>query len=73
MNSIDWKTMPPADGFVRPADAAKQLALGLSTFYFLAKQGLVPAPVKIVPNGRASGVPKNQLEAFIASRAATKS
>ena len=58
----------PTGPFMRPSEAAKYLGLGLSTYYELAKSGAVPSPVKITPNGRASGVPKSLLDAFVQSR-----
>lgn len=68
MHSEDWKRLPPSGPLVKPSRAADYLGLGLSTYYALAKQGKVPAPIKVTPGGRAAGVPQNILEAFVQSR-----
>lgn len=64
----DWKVLSPEGPLLRPAEAAQFLSISVSSYYALAKSGTVPSPVKITPNGRASGVPKNVLEAFVRSR-----
>jgi len=63
-----WQDLAPKLPLVRPNEAANLLSIGVSTYYELAKKGVVPAPIKITPNGRASGVPKNLLDAFVRSR-----
>ena len=68
MRPEHWKQLTPSGPLVKPTQAAKYLSLGLSTYYALAKQGRVPAPIKITPDGRAAGVPQNLLDAFVQGR-----
>ena len=65
-----WTDVLPEGPLLRPTKAAEFLAISVSNYYALAKIGEVPAPVKITSSGRASGVPKSQLDAFVLSRAA---
>ena len=67
--ALKWDELPAEGPLLRPAQAAQFLSISIASYYALAKLGQVPKPVKITPNGRASGVPKNQLEAFVRSRA----
>ncbi len=63
-----WQSVPATGPLLRPAKAAEYLGVALSTYYALAKAGVAPAPVKLFNGGRTSGIPKNQLDALVASR-----
>ena len=62
-----WAELPVSGPILRPADAARYVGLGLSTFYNGIAEGSLPPLIKIGP--RASGVPRPWLDAVLRSRA----
>lgn len=50
---------------IRIRDAAKTLGISRATLYRLVKCKALPEPVKITPNGRASGFFDFQIEQYI--------
>ncbi|WP_242137035.1 hypothetical protein [Sphingomonas sp. TREG-RG-20F-R18-01] len=64
-----WSNIPPLGPLLRPAEAAKYLGYSIASYYRLAVQGDLPAPVRMGPGHQgASVVPKGWLDAVIASR-----
>lgn len=71
--SIDSKTKPwdnieACGPILRPPQAALYFGVGISTYYELIKTGDVPGFVKLSSKSRASGVPRNFLDAAIAAK-----
>jgi predicted DNA-binding transcriptional regulator AlpA len=50
---------------IRIGDASKILGVSRATVYRLVRSKALPAPIKITPNGRASGFLDFQLEQYI--------
>lgn len=62
-----WDGVAPTGPILRPADAAAYLGISVPGYYDKAAKGALPAPLKL--GGRASGVPRNWLDAVIARAA----
>jgi prophage regulatory protein len=57
-----------SDRIIRVSELTNYVGLKRSTIYSLIGQGQFPAPIKIIPGGRASGWLLSDVEAWIDAR-----
>jgi excisionase family DNA binding protein len=68
MESPPWADIPLRGPILRTNDAAEYLGLSVPYTYALIQRGDLPRPIKI--GARATGIPRDWLDAVIAARAA---
>ena len=61
-----YKSKPVIGPVMRPKEAARYIGVSVSCFYSLIKSGEIPPLIKLT--GRASGIPKPWLDAWLSLR-----
>jgi len=71
--SQPWASVPPTGPLLRIDKAAEYLGYSRPQYYALAKEGLLPTPLRLIPRTNAAvGVPKPWLDAVIAAATPTE-